>query len=136
MKIDIKTAVKSCKVCAHKKLNDYGVTLLHTSIVSFPFQRIGIDLAGPPPVSKDGFKYILGVIDYFSKYPMLIPLRSTDSRTIAKTLFDRWISVFGCRIQIHLDGGPNISSSLIKDDCKALDIIKTASSPNLPKSNS
>ena len=93
MKMDIKTAV-----CAHTKFNDYGVTPLNISIVSFPFRRIGIDLAWPLPVSKDGFKYILGFIDYFSKYPMLIPLRSTDSQTIAKTLFDRWISVFGCPV--------------------------------------
>ena len=117
MKMDVKTIVKSCKVCAFKKLNNYGVTPLQTSVVSFPFQRIGIDLAGPLPVSKDGFKYILGVIDYFSKYPMLILLRSTDSQTIAKHLFDRWICVFGCTVQILSDGGPNVSSSLIKDIC-------------------
>ena len=135
MRFDIKKVTNSCKNCAFTKLNDCGVTPLQPSIVSFPFQRIGIDIAGPLPTSKNGFKYILGVIDYFSKYPMLVPLKSTDSVSIAKALFDRWISVFGCPYQIHSDGGPNISSNCIKEICNRLGIIKTTSTPYHPKSN-
>ena len=55
---------------------------------------------------------------------MLISWRSTDSQMIAKHLFDRWICVFGCPVQIHSDGGPNASSSLIKHICNNLGIIK------------
>jgi len=135
MKFDAKSVTSSCKNCAFTKLNDFGATPLQPTLVSFPFQRIGIDIAGPLPTSNEGYRYILGVVDYFSKYPMLIPLRSIDSKTIAKCLFEKWICLFGCPYQIHSDGGPNISGNLIKQVCDKLGIVKTTSTPYHPKSN-
>jgi len=135
MKLDIKIVINSCKNCAFTKLNDTGVTPMQPNVLSYPFQRIGIDIAGPLPTSKEGYRYILGIIDYFSKYPMLIPLRTTESVTIAKGIFKNWITVFGCPYQIHSDNGPNISSSLINSVCQQLGIVKSTSTPYHPKSN-
>jgi len=135
MKEGIRKEILSCENCAFTKNNDYGVTPLQPCVMSFPFQRIAIDITGPLPVTDFGYKYLLGVIDYFSKYSMLIPLRQTDSQSICEALFSKWISVFGCPYQIISDNAHNINGRQIQELCQLLKITKTSCSPYHPKSN-
>ena len=50
------------------------------------FKKICLDITGPLPPCKG---YILGVIDVFSRYIMLIPLKSTCSEQVVNKLFKR-----------------------------------------------
>ena len=60
-----------------------------------PFERVGIDITGPHPKSKNGFTYILTMIDYFSKWAEAFPIRNQEAHTVAKVLVDRVFSRFG-----------------------------------------
>jgi hypothetical protein len=46
--------------------------------VGMPMERITIDIQGPYPKSKRGFKYILVVGDYFTKWIDAIPLKKLN----------------------------------------------------------
>lgn len=60
--------------------------LIPVLIIGVPFERIGMDLVGPPPKSAKGNKYILVIIDYATCYPEVVPLRKTISKNIARKL--------------------------------------------------
>ncbi|CAC5398592.1 unnamed protein product [Mytilus coruscus] len=61
--------VKECSVCARAKRSP-GLCRypLHQSQVGFPLDRIGIDIVGPCPITKNGNEYIIVVSDYFTKW--------------------------------------------------------------------
>ena len=72
---------------------------LKTPILTHPFtiasrglwDRIAIDTIGPLPESAEGHKYILTIIDTFSRFIELIPLKST----LAETTADAQIQIIG-----------------------------------------
>ena len=136
MKITVQKIIEECVECTHHKYKNGRVRAPLQSIVATePFQILGIDITGPFEISKGGYKYILGVIDYFSKYVSLIPIRTTDAETVAKELFTHWISKFGVPGRVHSDCGSNFNSKLFSEYCKIMGIQKTFTSPYYPQSD-
>ena len=51
---------------------------------------VGMDTIGPTkPTSKRGHRYVLTLIDYYTKWPEAIPLRSKDGKTVARVLYQQ-----------------------------------------------
>ena len=55
-------------------------------IVTEPFKKIAIDIVGELRRTTTGYKYILIIVDYATRYPEAIPLRTTNSKTVAEAL--------------------------------------------------
>jgi hypothetical protein len=55
-------------------------------VITQPFDRVAIDIVGPLPRTKSGYSYLLTMIDYGSRCPDAVPLKSTDSKSIATAL--------------------------------------------------
>ena len=66
---------------------------------------------GPLPVSTHGFRYILVITDFFSKWVEAFPLVGTDSNTLAKILVDETVCRYGMPEIIHSDQGSNFVRS-------------------------
>ena len=49
-----------------------------------PRKRLGIDITGPHPTYSKSNVYILTVIDHFTKWVELIPMRNQEASTIAR----------------------------------------------------
>ena len=136
MKTDIKEQLSECTHCIfHKTKFSRDRAPLQPYIASRPFERIGIDVTGPFEKTPRNNVYILGVIDYFSKYVCLIPIKRTDSSTVAQALWEKWISVFGVPEVIHSDRGTNFESEIFLDLCRILGIRKTHTCPFYPQSD-
>lgn len=134
MEGDVRVHVQGCRPCAERKCVAVQLPRL-TTVTGFPFEKIALDITGPLPPAPNGYRYILGVIDYFSKFPMLIPLKTADARSVADVLFKRWISVFGVPWSIHSDRGTCFESELFKELCQIMGIKKTRSAPYYPQSD-
>jgi hypothetical protein len=52
-----------CDMCSEQG------ALMKQRNVGAPFERIAFDIAGPFPITDSGSKYIMVVMDYFSKCP-------------------------------------------------------------------
>ena len=104
-------------------------------LVGAPWERLGLDITGPHPVSAKGNRYILTVIDHFTKWIELIPMRNQEAATVAKLLFERVICTHGCPIQILTDQGTNFESKLFHELCKFLEIDKIRTTPYQPSTN-
>ena len=94
-----------------------------------------IDLTGPHPTSAKGNRYILTVIDHFSKWVEIFPMRNQKASTVTRLLVDRVICVHGCPKQILTDQGPNFDSQLFQELCRLLAIDKIRTSPYRPSTN-
>ncbi|GFT96634.1 retrovirus-related Pol polyprotein from transposon 412 [Trichonephila clavipes] len=70
VRADVEQWCKSCDACSARKgpkIRSRGK--LHRYNVGAPFERIAFDILGPLPRTASGNKYLLVVIDYFTKWP-------------------------------------------------------------------
>ncbi|MEL7307077.1 MAG: reverse transcriptase domain-containing protein [Pseudomonadota bacterium] len=135
MDLDITMLVNECCLCQRYKHNTGRRRNLTKGNLrgNYPFQKVAMDIAGPMRSTRRGNRYILGMIDHFSKYPVLIPIKSTDSGTIIEAIFTKWISVFGIPDSLHSDRGANLNSEKMREFCDGLGIKKTATTPYYPQ---
>ena len=80
--------IRTCDRCQRKKtiqLQKTQVTMKSIPIPQKIFSQIDIDLV--TMVESQGYKYILTVCDFFTKWPELIPIRDKKATTIAKELY-------------------------------------------------
>ncbi len=59
------------------------------AIIDVPFKRVAVDLVGPMfPPSENGYRYILTLVDYATRYPEVVPLENNDTVSVAETVLD------------------------------------------------
>jgi hypothetical protein len=70
-------------------------------------QRLGMDIIDKinPPSSK-GHQYILAIMDYFTKWVVVIPMKSVTSKDVVNFIKEHVIHRFGITQTITTDGGP------------------------------
>lgn len=77
--------IKACEASSREKNKcSRDKAALSGTIIGQPFDRIAIDITGPFNITAQGNRYILGIIDNFSKFPSLVPIRDTSAMTVAK----------------------------------------------------
>ena len=113
---DVKLHVKCCTVCNRfKSLNKKPRAALQKYLVGHPMDRIGIDVIGPLPKSKNNNKYILVIGNHFTRWMEAYPLPNQQAETIAVKLVHEFIARFGTPLEIHSDQGKNFESSLFSE---------------------
>ena len=85
------------------------------------------------PLSSKGYRYCLVMVDHFTKWLELYPLRYQKSETIAKKVFDCWIPRHGAPEQIHHDQGKNLTAEMIQEICSFFEIWNTQTTPFHPQ---
>jgi hypothetical protein len=134
--VDCKLYVKSCSICnKNKRLKECPREKLKQFHSGVPLERVHMDILGPLPITKNRNKYILMVIDQFTKWLECYPLPNQGAEAIAKVFVDNCIARFGCPLEIHTDQGKNMDGNVIRQICKLLDIDKTRTTPYHPSSN-
>ena len=66
----------------------------------------------PHPLSSQSNKYILTLVDHFSKWAEAIPLRNHTAPVVAKALMTHVLSRFGAPCQLLTDRGAEFESEL------------------------
>ncbi|XP_026003826.1 uncharacterized protein LOC113009615 [Astatotilapia calliptera] len=56
-------------------------------LIEVPFERIGMDLIGPFHRSARGYRFVLVLVDYATRYPEAVPLRTISAKSVAQALF-------------------------------------------------
>ncbi|CAF5188296.1 unnamed protein product, partial [Rotaria sp. Silwood1] len=89
MRRDVTNYVRACILCQQYKSNNQKPGgLMKPIIVSEPWHTVGIDITGPLPKTRRGNRFILVVVDYFTKWVELFPLQSIKSTIIAQLFLD------------------------------------------------
>ena len=76
--------------------------MLQNMQTSYRFERVGVDLIGPVPITDRGNRYILVAVDYFSCWAEAYPLVDMRAETVADILVREWVCHYGCtQIKVH-----------------------------------
>lgn len=104
----LKDIIRECHTCV-KESSPPREPLIKSKL---PWQKVATDL-----FILDGVNYLLAV-DYFSRYPEIVKLSSTTSKTIItalKSIFSR----FGIPETVISDNGPQYASTEFEDFAKS-----------------
>lgn len=106
----ITTITKRCSICQQVKGNKSGHTQLTNTSSDLPFKRVAIDHFGPLPQSENGSVHILVVIDMFSRFVELYPVKSLVPMELANSFYGQFILRHGVPEQVMLDNARTFSS--------------------------
>ncbi len=92
-------------------------------IVPIPFYMIGVDIVGPLKTTRSGNKYILSVIDYYTKYAEAAALPNQEAETVVRAL-EQIFARHGMPSVLLTDQGRNFESHLVTSMCQLFGIEK------------
>lgn len=98
--------------------------------------RLHMDILGPLTPSAKGHRYILLVVDSFSKFPEAFPLKTQESKEIADVLFSEIFTRYGAPRVIVSDRGQNFLSKLVTAVCEIFQVTRHFNSSYHPQTNS
>jgi transposase InsO family protein len=115
MQEDINNYVKSCDTCQKRIKKKQVSEASSATIVTEPFAHIGIDVMGPLPVTRNGKRYIILAVDFFTKYLEGIAVDEADAQTVAKFIHSDIICQYGVPKELTSDRGTEFVNNLIEE---------------------
>ena len=131
---DVRKMIESCRVCRELKPRFHkssGVLVKATQ----PMQQLNIDFKGPLPASSSSAnRYILTLVDEFSRFPFAFPCKDMKSSTVIKC-FNQLFALFGMPAYIHNDRAPDFLSKEVRDYLHGRGIATSKTSRYNPRGN-
>ena len=134
---DIQKYTVGCTLChVHKSksplANSQG---LHPSLPTGGNARVGIDLIGPLDETPNGNAYCLTMIDYFTKWVVVVPIKSKSSIEVADAIFKYWYTIFGMPYELSSDQGGEFTSDILKRLNDRMSVGHRVTTPYNPQAN-
>ena len=104
---EVRQSCSECPTCLEWKPKFYRPEKAHIIKATRPFERISIDLVGPKSMSPAGNRYLLTVIDEYSRFPFAIPLKDIFAQSVIRSLKSIF-SLCGTPGFIHSDRGHSL----------------------------
>ena len=130
---DIRSTIKSCRVCAKCKPQFYQPPRVKLIKATQPFERLNLDFKGPLPTRSKN-RYMLTIVDEYSRYPFGIPCADLSASTVNKSLCQVF-SLFGMPSYIHSDRGSSFMSKELRTYLNEKGIATSRTTPYNPKGN-
>jgi len=71
--------------------------------VKAPFERVQMDILGPLPIFTSGNRYLLIIVNCFSKWVEAFPLKNIRAKTVAEVFCSQVVSRHGVPLEIHTE---------------------------------
>ena len=97
-------------------------------------QIVHLDLAGPHPSTKEGFKYILGIADNFSAFLMAVALKGKTHEEVMVAFTNNWTHRLGAPEFLVSDN--EFVSQVVQRMCHTFNITHLPTPTYNPRSNS
>ena len=132
---DVSRWCKTCVICQKQGKNTpQRAPMCQMPVMTEPFEAVAIDLVGPFPRAKSGYKYLLTMICLASRYPEALPLKTITAEDVAEGLVELFCR-HGLPRSILSDQGKQFKCALFEQLCEKLKVKKIQSSPYHPQSN-
>lgn len=96
------------------------------SIIQFkPFDMIGMDYVGPisPVCKKTGYKYILIMVDYFSRFLFARGFVEANQMSTLTMFFENVTPMFGWPMSVYCGNGTHFMGAEVQDTLRAFGVI-------------
>ena len=130
---DVKNVVLSCKTCCEIKPKFYKPPASNLIKAMQPFDRLSVDFKGPLP-SRTKNKYLLNIVDEYSRFVFAFPCSDMTAATVIKSLTVLF-TIFGMPNFIHSDKGSSLLSSELRTFLHSNGIATSNTTPYHPTGN-
>ena len=135
MKKDIAKWVRNCQSCQKGKvLRHNKAPLQRFDLPSERFSHLHVDIVGPLPPSNE-YRYILTVIDRFSRWFTATPMKEITAEATIESLLSGWIQYYGVPECVTTDRGSQFTSQTWKEMMQFLGIKHITTTSYHPQSN-
>jgi hypothetical protein len=100
-----------------------------------PFTKWGIDYATCHLASSRGHRYIIVVVDYFTKWVEAMPMFKDDGETTTLFIFNQIVARFYIPREIVTDYGSHFQNKMMSDLISNIGLRQEHSSPYYPQVN-
>lgn len=137
MTVDVRRMVGDCTTCGETKAPNVTLRPPMGKQISTerPFQFVYTDLLGPYPRSKLGHTNILVVLDKFSKFVLLQPLRKASAKEVVEFIEQRVVQMFGAPEVLYSDNGVQYKSKEFAAMVQRYGIKHMTSATHAPQAN-
>ena len=134
MHSEIEAYIQKCGCKLQKKPPRNIQAPLQEITTSAPMELVAIDFVHLEK-SSGGHKYILVIVDHFTRFAQAYATRNKSSATAAKHLYGDFVLRFGVPTRILHDQGREFENSLFKDLNKLCEITRSRTTPYHPQTN-
>jgi len=136
MEADCKDFVKKCKPCQkHGNLIHQKQEQLHSILSTWPFAKWGMDILGPFSPGKGQVKFLIVVIDYFTKWIEAKPLATITAQQVQQFVWKDIICRYGVPHTIITDNGRQFIDKELAKLYTGLGIKHVTNSMEHPQTN-
>jgi hypothetical protein len=118
MRDEVAAFIQSCPTCQKVRLGQGSMAAaLSTTVASEPFDVVAVDTVGPLPIDSNGNRYVIAVIDCFTRF---VELRATASPTAqaAVTVLLDVFARYGAPRALRSDQGSQFTARLVEQFLK------------------
>lgn len=105
---------RTCKECKPTTISQHPV-MGNPRLARKPFQMLAIDFIQSLPRSKAGHTHLLVLLDVFSKWTVLVPVRKIATDLIIKIIEEQWFRRFSVPEILISDNATSFLSNAFKD---------------------
>ena len=120
MRKHVKSFIKACPACQKMSYKSHIINAKPFTLARYePMERINVDSIGPLPEDKWGNKYIITMIDCFTRFVELYPVPDTTAEVAARALL-HFVGRYGSPAEIMSDNGSQYVNKLIAEFCRLI----------------
>ena len=132
---DVQTYIKSCTICiARKSPCPRRAPMGHVE-VGHRWERVAMDLLDMSVTTARGNRYVLVMVDCFSRWTEACPLPDKTAHSVADAFFNQVVCRFGMPSVIHSDQGREFEKKIMQELCLLCGSHKTRTTPYHPESD-
>ena len=136
LKQDVKQWTSECQACQAAKVNRHTIRPLgELPCPTKRFTTVHLDLVGPLSDDKNLPRYLLTMIDAYTRWFECFPLTDITAERVCEAFLFQWVSRFGPPLNIITDRGKQFTSELMKNLNKNLGVHHIRCSSYNPKCN-
>ena len=131
----VKKFVESCASCQKVRLRRHVAVLMKSISVYAVFEALSIDALGPFVSDSKGNRYVIVIIDMFSRWIELFAVPTTDAASAAEAILQTVFARHGLPRTIMSDNGPQFANAVIASLMEKLQVRHHRVIPYHPQSN-
>ena len=138
MESEIRRIVRQCSECATRKAHNRAQNTKLNVVVKDPdrpFEILAMDLIGPLPKTENGHKYILTMVDAYSRWAFAVPLKTASAEEVATVMLRDILKDTGMPAQIVSDRGKHFVNKCVRQVMDKLGITGVRLAPYNPSAN-